>query len=207
MTIGEIVRQNRILRPILRYIKKKLYLIIEIRPYYLHQEFLLDEGTVTLEPKLGHCTLGFLTPAEIKAMSASSEVSESEDILLEWLANGCRCIGIKHDGEIAAYMWYNLRKCDHEFLSFPLKEDEAYLFDARTFKAYKGKNLAPYLRHQLYKHLGQMGRTKFYSITKAFNTSALNFKKKLKAKPLKLYLYVKLFQRFSWNIPLKSYKR
>ena len=104
-------------------------------------------------------------------------------------------------------MWCNLRKCDDESLSFPLKDDEAYLFDARTFKVYRGKNLAPYLRYQLYKCLEQLGRTKFFSITLALDTSALNFKKKLKAKPLNLYLYVNLFQRFTWNIPLRSYAR
>jgi hypothetical protein len=131
MIIGEIIRQN----PIVRYIYGKLSSIVLIKPYYLHQEVLLEEGTLNPQLKLDHCTVGFLTPTKIKGISANSEVLESEDILLERLASGCQCFGIKHDGEIVAYMWCNLRKCDDKSLSFPLKEDEAYLFDARTFKA------------------------------------------------------------------------
>ncbi len=201
MIIREIIRRN----PVLRYLYEKLSLIIVIKPYYLIQEFLFEEENLNLRLKLDGCTVGFLTPTEIKAISANPEVPDSEDDLLKRLTNGCQGFGIKHNGEIIAYMWCNLRECNHWSLPFLLKEDEAYLFDARTFKAYRGNNLAPYLRYQLYEHLKGIGRNKFFSISVALDTSSLNFKKKLKAKPIKLYLYVDVLQRFHWTVQLKHY--
>lgn len=203
MVVGELVKQN----PFLKYIYDKVSLVLEIKPYYIHREFLSEEGNLNIEPKLNDYTVDFLNPTEIKDISASAEVPESEDVLLGRLSNGCRCVGLKNKGEIAAYTWVNLRKCDEPWLVFPLKEHEAYLFDARAFKVYRGKNLVPYLRYQLYKYLAQIGRTEFLSLTFALNTSSLNFKKKLKARPLKLCLYVNLLQRFGWHILLKSYPR
>jgi hypothetical protein len=78
--------------------------------------------------------------------------------------------------------------------------------DARTFSSYKGKNLAPYLRVELYKHLRKMGRTKFISFTFYLNTSAHRFKEKLNAKPQKLYVWFRLFMKYQWNILLKEFE-
>ena len=82
-------------------------------------------------------------------------------------------------------MWCNLEKCDSNAITFKLREDEAYLMDARTFASYRGMNLAPYLRVELYRHLRKMGRTRFISVTDYFNTAAQRFKEKLNAKPQK----------------------
>ena len=114
---------------------------------------------------------------------------------------------LKYHDHIAAYMWCNLRECSSNLLPFQLEKHEAYLTYAYTFKAYRGKNLAPHLRYQLYVYLAQIGRTKLYSITKATSTPARRFKEKLKAKPLKFYLHVKFFKRLRWNILLKDYTR
>ena len=143
----------------------------------------------------------------MKIISSNPEVAESEDILLKRLAHGSICLGLLHNNKIAAYTWCNLKKCQyHPTLDVPLKKDEAYLYDARTFKAYRGKNIAPYLRYQLYKYLTKIGRTKFYSYTVLFNTSAVNFKRKLKAKPTKLYIGIIFFNRDRFNILLKDYR-
>ena len=150
MNIVLLIRQNSFLQ----YIYNRLISIVEIVPYYLFQEFLYDEKSgVNPKPKLDGLEVGFLETSDINTISASPEVNQSEDLLQERLANGCLCLGIKHNGVIVAYTWCNLRKCDYRgSLNFELKDDEAYLFEARTFKAYRGKNLAPYLRNQLYKH-------------------------------------------------------
>jgi len=100
MIIEEVIRQN----PIVRYIYEKLSSIVLIKPYYLHQEVLLEEGTLNPQLKLDHCTVGFLTPTKIKGNSANPEVLESEDILLERPASGCQCFGIKHDGDCCLYV-------------------------------------------------------------------------------------------------------
>ena len=88
---------------------------------------------------------------------------------------------------------------------FKLNENEAYLFDAYILKAYRGHKLAPFMRYRCYRELEKMGRSTFYSYSDYFNTPANRFKKKLDARLLKLCLFIKLFEKFEWNLTLKSY--
>ncbi len=88
---------------------------------------------------------------------------------------------------------------------FPLKNDEAYLFRARTMNAYRGKNLAPFLRYELYKKFAEMGYNQFYSITEYFNAPAAKFKKKLNAQNIKLCFYLGLFHKRLFNVTIKEY--
>ena len=118
----------------------------------------------------------------------------------------CLCFGLKLKGEIAAYMWCNLHRCHSRIAKFPLKEDEAYLCSAVTLKAYRGRNLAPLLRYELYRYLNQIGRTNFYSITEYFNTPARKFKEKLGARQLRLSLHIRLGSRYQRNMTLKKYR-
>jgi hypothetical protein len=202
MNLVLIIQENAFLHFIYRSMSK----VVKVVPYYLFQEFLTDEKELDLKPDLDRWKICVLAPSDMKEISANPDVNESEDILLERLTTGCVCLGLKHNGAIAAYTWSNLKECFYETIfSFPLKENEAYLFDARTFKAYRGKNIAPYLRYQLYKHLAQIGRTKFYSVTIIPNTSSVVFKTKLKARRLKLYLGIKLFNKYRYNVRLKDY--
>jgi len=199
--LAQTVHQNQFLQRL--YDMSKI--IIDVDPFYIVREGLSVEDGINVKPKLDSCNVCFLKPSEMKIISTSSEVPQTEDVFLKRLSDGCLCIGIKHYDEIAAYMWCNLKECDSKLIRFNLSEDKAYLMDARTFSSYRGKNLAPYLRAQLYKHLRQMGRTKFISITSYLNTSSIRFKKKLNAKPYKLYARIKLFLKFECVIPLKSF--
>ena len=129
--------------------------ILEVKPFYLVQEGFIKEVESNVTPKidLSRCEVGFLNPTDIKEISESPEVNETEKEMLNKLNDDWLCLGIKFDARIISYMWCNVRDCKSDDLSFPLKENEAYLTDARTFKAYRGKSLAPYLRIQLYRHL------------------------------------------------------
>ena len=51
-----------------------------------------------------------------------------------------------------------------------------------------------------------MGRTRFFSTTLFLNSSAMKFKRKLKARPLKLYLHISLGGRYTWTILLRHYR-
>ena len=180
--------------------------IIEVELFYVTREGLLEEDGINVKPKIDPCDIVFLKSSDIKAISESPEVPETEDELMKRLSDSCLCIGVKHHDQIAAYMWCNLRECDNILIKFDLEEDEAYLMDARTFSSYRGKNLAPYLRFELYKHLRQMGRAKFISITNYMNIPARKFKMKLNAKPQKLYVWVNLFMKYQRAILLRHYK-
>lgn len=179
---------------------------IGITALHFTREFLIDETELNLNPELEPLVAGFLSPSEVKTIYDHPESREREEEIEKLLSANCLCFGLKYKDEIVAYTWCSLRQClgpSH----FVLKEDEAYLFAAYTFKAYRGKNLAPFLRYELYKHLNRMGRTKFYSHTNFFNTPAVKFKKKLGAKPLKLSLLIRLFNKYRWDITLREYQR
>jgi len=200
--LAQTVNQNQSLQRLHHRSKK----IIDVSLFYLVREGLSDEDGINVKPKIDPCDVVFLKPSEVKVIAASPEVPETEDALLKRLSEGCLCIGIKHHDEIAAYMWCNLRDCDSKLIRFGLRENEARLMDARTFSSYRGKNLAPYLRVELYRHLRQMRRVKFISITNYMNIPARRFKKKLNAKPLKLYVWINFFMKYKLTILLKSYK-
>jgi hypothetical protein len=202
MNVVQVIRENRFLGPIYKWMIKG----VEVVPYYFYEEGLHPDQKLDLKPKLDQISVDFLVGSDIKTISAHPEVGESEEELMKRLANGCLCLGIKSQGMVAAYTWCNLKQCSYEErLIFPLKDDEAYLFDARTFKSYRGKALAPYLRYQLYIKLVEMERSIFFSVTSTFNTSALRFKEKLNARILKLFLYIYLFRKFRFNILLRNY--
>jgi GNAT superfamily N-acetyltransferase len=179
---------------------------IEIVPYYVTHESLKHAAEPRVDTELGPIAACLLSPAEIEEVYAhpDSEVMAYEKATL--LDERCLCFGLKLKGEMAAYMWCNLHQCHSRLTKFPIKENEAYLCSAVTLKAYRGRNLAPLLRYELYRYLDQIGRTNFYSITEFFNTPARKFKEKLGARPLRLRLHIRLGSRCQWNITLKRFR-
>ncbi len=111
------------------------------------------------------------------------------------LKAGNLCLGAKRAAHLAAFTWCNLTWCKTAGYLFPLKDDEAYLFDAYTAPELRGQGVAPALRYRLYEELARKGRTKLYSISERFNTPAVRFKLKLGAEILKSDWYVTLFTR------------
>lgn len=199
MDIVRIIRDNKILNLI--YEKSKS--ILSIVPYYVVEEYFLDDFNLKVD--LEDIETGLLDVSEIKAIAAHTEVPESEEKMNSMMAQGYICMAVKSKGHIWAYSWCNLQNFAYGNIITPLKDNEAYLCNARTFSSYRGKNAAPYVRHQLYSHLIKMGRTRFFNATSFFNTAAMKFKIKLGAKPIELRMYIKLFKKFGWNIPLKKY--
>jgi len=192
---------------VLRFLFNKLrYTGIHIIPYYLTQEHLNHELKPNIEAEQGPVVVSLLSPKEMETMYAelaSKGLALNRAILAK---HRCECFVLKVKEEIVASSWCDLHWCHYEFLSFPLKEDEAYLCNAVTLNSYRGKNLAPFLRYEIYKYLDQIGRTKLYSITEYFNTPAKKFKEKLGARQLKLVVCIRFFKRGIWNITLKKYR-
>jgi hypothetical protein len=191
--------------PALRKVYRGFASVARIIPYYLMKEYLLDEDDLDIQPRLGPMDVELLGVSDIETLMDDPEILEDKEELLQRFQDGCLCLGLKYEGKVAAYCW-----CDPEYFQFKkikykLKENEAYLFDMRTFQAYRGQNLAPYLRHQLYKYLSQKELTDFYSLTMMLNTSSERFKRKLGAKRYKLYVYVCFFGKLYMNIPVKTY--
>jgi len=182
---------------------------VEFTPYYLMQEGL---KFVTIIPEINGIpkdySFAFLGPDDIKTMGVAKVVGFfSEEKSLALLKAGGKCIALKHNEEIAAYMWIDLAEINFiKSKIIPLKSNEAYLWEIRTTESYKGKNLAPYLRYKSYEVLKEMGRDVLYSVSVCFNKPTIRFKKKLNAKKLKLLLFIQLFNKFRRHFTLKSYK-
>lgn len=125
--------------------------------------------------------------------------------LMSDIEDGDICLGIKKNGSIAVYSY--IKQCAFNFRGrkFEINSSEAYIHNTYTFENFRGKNLAPYLRYQSYKHLKEEGVKKFYSISEYFNKPTLRYKQKLNVRPLALYLSVILFKKWTLNFKLKSY--
>jgi len=182
---------------------------LSLNLYFLEKEFYLpvSDLEVNIQPRIQPLTTSFLEPQEIDSIFESQERDATKESykIHDRILDGCLCFGVKHEGVIIAYTWCDLEHCNDKQLPFTLNKTEAYLFDMYTFKAYRGKNIAPYMRHQLYSHLNKMGRTDFFSITEAFNKPSLRFKKKLGARPSKLYLNIKIGNNFKRNFLVRNY--
>ena len=196
------IKHRQVLRSVVRFLGRHH---IEIMPYYITHESLKRDTEPSVDPALGPITACLLSPAEIEEIYTHTDSEVWADEKQTLLDEHCLCMGLKLEGEIAAYMWCNLNRCHSRQIKFHLKADEAYLCSADTFKAYRGKNLAPLLRYEFYKYLNQMGRTSFYSITEFFNTPAQKFKEKLGARQLRLNLHVRIGSRFERDISLRRY--
>ena len=141
----------------------------------------------------------------MKTISSISGRHITEEYLLERLRNGQKCFGLKYRGELAAFTWCDFDKFSFKLCGFPLKDNEAYLFDAYTLMHFRGKGLAPYIRYQCYKELAKSDRHKLFSISEYVNTPSIKFKKKLNAKLIELHLSVELFRKWSFDLHLKKY--
>jgi hypothetical protein len=149
-------------------------------------------------------TSGIFLPEDMKLMENNGSGYSPEDFLA-FIKEGQQCIGIKYKGKVAAFMWINFRELNYKSLHMKLKSNEAYLWNMYTMEAYRGKNLAPYLRYKSYELLHAMGKDTLYSISEYFNTPAIKFKKKLNARIMKIALYIRLFNKVEWNITIRSY--
>jgi len=189
-------------RQVLR--KQILRIGIEISPYYLFIEGIENSVIPAITGLESDFSAGILLTEDMGLMENNGSGFSPEEFL-DFLKAGQKCIGIKHKGEIAAFMWINFSELKYKLLCMQLKSNEAYLWNMFTLEPYRGKNLAPYLRYKSYEILHEMGRDTLYSISEYFNAPAIKFKKKLNARILKLALYINLFKKFERNFTLKSY--
>jgi hypothetical protein len=180
---------------------------IDIDPYYLIQEGLNKNNAPKIKGNDSDYLLVELNLEEVKkVISNSAGMILLLDKIVEEFNNGQICIALKHQNEVAAYMFIELNDFITRHQTISIKNNEAYLLNMYTFQSYRGKNLAPYLRYKSYEKLKDMGRDSLYSITTYFNTSSMKFKKKLDAKKLNLSISIKLFKKFHWHFLIKEYK-
>lgn len=178
--------------------------LFKLEFYYIMEEFQVPADKVPVPSGVANLEVVPLTRDDLDFLGTHPEGDVPTKWLVCWFDEGHRGLAIKCRGEIAAYSWYALDHFEYLGRKFLLGPDEAYLYNARTYVAYRGKNLAPYLRNELTKRLAQQGVKRYYSITVSSNKASRRFKQKLGAKPVELGVRLRLY-RFRRNFCLKRY--
>ena len=178
---------------------------LDFMPYYW------ETGSIDIEPpKIRGDANGYelseFGEDEIRYIKSTILGIGHKDLLSD-IKNGDKCLGIKYKGKIAVYTLIKLRPFEFRGRLFDLKSNECYLHSMYTFEDFRGKNLAPYLRYRSYEYLKLNDVDKYYSISEYFNKATLRFKRKLGVYPIKLYLSVKLFKKFTMNFTLKDFSK
>jgi hypothetical protein len=180
---------------------------ITIVPYYFFKESNDFSSCANFKPILDQpFETIFLDRNNVDLIKGFDNLPQVESDFQKLWDKGCSCIGLKSEGSILAYVWFDLLRCNYEYLSFELKNNEAYVFGFHTARHMRGRNIAPFLRVVLCAHLLSLDRNRIYSITERFNTPAMKYKKKIKANPLHYYIYVCLFNRLKKNFKIKTIK-
>jgi hypothetical protein len=178
--------------------------LVQVIPYYIMEEVFINQDELNIIPGIEDFEITGLTDDDMAYLGNHEEGSATTEQYNRMMDNGCLCVAAKYKGEIASYSWADPHHLNYKGKTIVLKQNEAYLFDARTYKAFRGNNLAPYVRYELYKLLRKRGIDRFLSITILFNTASMRFKQKLGAKPMELFLYVGLFRKFHIHFRLRN---
>ena len=176
---------------------------LNLNLYYWVQEATTEIDLPRIKESEKNFEFKVLSTEDIKSLKNLSHIDVEERI--RWLENGLKFVGIKTNGQVAAFMCIVYNDFVHEKKMFTLKKEQAYLRSMYTYQNYRGLNLAPYLRYKSYQLLRAEGINEIYSITDYFNKSSQKFKSKLNAKPLTLYFSIALFKRYHKTIKIKDY--
>lgn len=134
------------------------------------------------------------------------ESKPARDALERWFAEGKLCHGVRDGAKLVAKTWSDLAEFNYPPAYRRLEVDEAYLFAAYIDPAYRGHNLAPFMRALCYAELRALGRTRLWSYTDYYNASARRFKTKLGAVDEALCLHIDLFGKWSKTLTLRHYR-
>ncbi len=176
---------------------------IDFMPYYFVQEGVTAFNPPEIRGKSTDYQISYFGEAELKLIKKSIIGIEGKDLLKDF-KNGQLCIGLKHQDEIAAYMFVKQDEFHFRGRTFTFQKNEAYLHSMYTFETYRGKNIAPYLRFKSYELIKEQGIDTIFSVSEYFNKSTIRFKSKLGSKHLKLFLSVVLFKKVQRNYTLKN---
>ncbi len=176
---------------------------VEIDVVLLTREGIAPAAEVTrIDPRF-RCEL--LGVDDIDAMMRA-EPGTNPAVCAERFAGPFLCLGVRDGDRLVAKMWCDLAECSDPTCRRLLGEREAYLFSAFTDPAYRGQNLAPYIRQAFYATLRARGRDHIFSCTDYFNLAARRFKAKLGALDEALLLGVTLFGRYRRTLTLRRYR-
>jgi GNAT superfamily N-acetyltransferase len=178
---------------------------IMVSPYLIFvEEFYENITSPQIDNELNKYKIIFLGREDMKTIEALPDRIPTEAELLNRLNEQKVCMALKLGQEIVAFTWYDLKECNIKGIKCPINDNEAYLFDAYTLPSYRGKGIAPFVRYRSYQELKNIGKHRLLSFSDYYNTPAIRFKQKLKAKPVELRIAVSL-RGFCIDVRLRRY--
>ena len=95
----------------------------EITPYYLLMEKPSDSASAEPQNNFSEYSLEFFRPNEMKVMAAiPGRKYISEEYMPSKLNEGKKCLGIKYQGQIASFTWFDFEECSFKGTKFFLIE-------------------------------------------------------------------------------------
>ena len=170
------------------------FLGLEIHPFFV---FLEGINSVAVRPSLRpleELEVGFVGAEAMSTIVALPDRKFPESTLLGRLAQGHHCLSAQRGGELVAFTWCSPNTWSH-WGRLALLPNEAYLYDAYTALAFRGRGIAPALRYRLYEELSSKGKVRLYSVSERLNRPALQFKRRLGATIIDRGVHVILLKR------------
>ena len=175
-------------------------------PFYIFNEDVKARMSVNDLALPDDFTVVTLNETDMKEMEQLPMRSRKESELLNLMRKGNNCLGIRINGQLAAFSWYNQHECNFSGSTFALEDNEAYLFDAYTSPDFRGMNLGPLLRQEIGKVLDKQGITNILSVAECFNRASIGSMTKRKVPKECLLVYLSLFKKFDFVKPVKLYQ-
>lgn len=174
---------------------------IKIVPYNLYAESndYLDKANF-MERFKNTCKVKIISADDLGVLAVQENLPELKTDFLYFWEQGSSCLCVTSGDRIIGYAWFDLCRCQYEYLPFNLQKSEAYAFNFWTSKG--ARWVATFLAVAVYMHLRGLGSQKIYSVTEIFNTPAMNLRKKLHSKLCRRFIYVKFFFLFEKNIEI-----
>ncbi len=179
---------------------------IDIDLYYWVKEGHADYVIPRSRDKETRYNFEILGVKDIEAMR-SLRMRSNKFEMVKGIKRGQKCVAFKDGDKVAALMFIEYNDIIINNKKIQLDEDEAYLLNMYTMNDYRGRNLAPLLRHRSYELLKAEGITKIYSVTEYFNNSSRKFKEKLNAENVSLYFCLGLFRKKYWTFKLRDFQK
>lgn len=181
---------------------------IDIMPYYWSKSTFTDFEVPKIGLEVDDLDLCFFGKEEIKFIKSSVRGIDGEGKdFIKYLENGERCLGLKYNNEIVAYVFMRLESFHFRKRLCELDDNTSYIHSLYVFDKFRGKNIATYMRYKYFEILSNEGINDHYGLTEYFNKSSLKFQNKLN--PIKhesLILSIVLFKKWYKNIAIKNYK-
>ncbi len=171
---------------------------IRITPYYFYAEGLDRMGSPDWGDRFDGFEVSRATEHDFRRMAELPDRRVGLDYYRRQLADGGGCLVVRREGRLAAFTWWNTRRVKFAGHVFRLDDDEAYLRDAYTCREFRGRGIALFARYHSYLELAKERRTRLYSVSEAFNTPAVRFKKKVGAERVDTGVWIRWFGRWDW---------